>query len=329
MKYLLFYRLAKLRPHYNQRSVTLWGEMVQGPYGGGSQVFKAIAGELTTRGYRVYNNSYHDSDGHILNSAFFDIAKAEYVIRKSRKKPRVVHRIDGPISIYRNTGIEVDKKIFELNARIATVTAFQSKYSWDESLRLGLVPKNPLIIRNACDLKYFYKKPRKDFKLSLPIKLINTSWSNNWLKGFDTLEYLDKNLDFSRYQFTFVGRSPIAFKNIQHIEPVGSKRLGEYLRSADIFICPSVIDSASNSLLEAINCGLPVIYANRTGHAEIAGSCGLPFNAPNEIPARIDEIVANYELYYSRLQWQTISQMVDSYLQCLGFGEGVGLIHER
>jgi hypothetical protein len=34
-----------------------------------------------------------------------------------------------------------------------------------------------------------------------------TSWSDNERKGADTLAWLDRNLDFDRYELTFVGRA--------------------------------------------------------------------------------------------------------------------------
>ena len=36
-------------------------------------------------------------------------------------------------------------------------------------------------------------------------RLVCTSWSINKNKGFDYYKYLDDNLDFSKYSFTYMG----------------------------------------------------------------------------------------------------------------------------
>ena len=97
------------------------------------------------------------------------------------------------------------------------------------------------------------------------IRLISSSWSTNARKGFDAYQYLDENLDFSQFEYQFIGRAPAPFKNIKLIDAVPSAELGQYLRNADIFIFTSWRESASNALLEAINCGLPVIYYADSG----------------------------------------------------------------
>src|SRR3990167_9624991 len=68
------------------------------------------------------------------------------------------------------------------------------------------------------------------------IKLIASSWSNNIKKGFDWYKLLDERLDFTKYEMMFVGRSPIVFKNIKHIEPLNSIDLSNLLRTCDIMI---------------------------------------------------------------------------------------------
>lgn len=312
-----FSALSSVRHRLSGRkSITIWGEMVPGPYGGGSQVLKAVARELERRSFRVFNNSLNDSHGHIMSSAFFDVSLARTVIQSSRNNPRVVHRIDGPISTYRGSGRESDEKVFSLNRQLATSTAYQSVYSWLESQRLGFDAVHPFIIRNATDPEFFFSSPRAPLK-GRRIRIISTSWSTNVRKGFDTYQYLDQNLDFDRLEYTFVGRTPAPFENIRIVGAVPSAGLGKHLREADLFITASLHDPASNSLLEAVTSGLPVLYAKSGGHAEIAGFAGLGYDQATEIPGLIERLLRDYESYRICTYTRTIREIVDQYLVAL------------
>lgn len=294
-------------------TITLWGEMKKGPYGGGSQVFKAIAGELRRRGYRVLNNSAFPADGHILNSAWFDRVLCERVVFSGPHRPKVVHRIDGPISLYRQVDIGIDSTVFELNQRVATSTAFQCYYSWSKSLELGLKPVNPVIIRNACDPELFHPSGMRPTAKKL--RLISSSWSTNKLKGFDVYEYLDKNLDFSRFEYTFVGRSPVSFRNIRMVDALPSRELGRLLREHDVFVFASHNDAASNALLEAITTGLPSLYADTGGSSEFAGPSSRPFRRAEEVPSILEEVREHYELYRGSYRAKAIGEVVEQYLR--------------
>ena len=304
------YRLLKSRS--DKQTVTLWGEMVDGPYGGGSQVLKAIAEELRNRGYEVLNNSYFDSDLHILNSSFFNLDKCRLTIQSSKKSPRVIHRIDGPIHLYRGNSKELDDAIFEINHKVATSTAYQSYYSWSESVRLGYRAVSPFIIRNACDPSFFYSDEghHREGKL----RIVSSSWSTNMRKGFDTYKWLDENLDFDKYEYTFIGRSPILFKNISLIDALPSEHLGAELRKHDLYLSASLNDPASNALLEGITSGLPVIYVDSGGHQEFSWTCGLSFSEATEIPLLLDQVARNYEAFLKVSHARSIKEVVDLYL---------------
>ncbi len=300
------------------KSITIWGELVDGPYGGGSQALKAIAAELGRRGYEVHNNALHDSHGHIMNSAFFDQERAKSVIRASARKPRVIHRIDGPISIYRGKERAQDEEVFRLNREIATATAFQCHYSWEKSLELGFDPVSPMIIRNAVDPAFFHPSSGRKAPAGRKTRIVSSSWSTNQIKGFDVYQTLDASLDWSRYEYRFIGRSPVEFKNIRMVKALPSKELGEELRWGDIYITASLHDPASNSLLEAIACGLPVLYRRSGGHAEIAGFAGIPYDDAAEIPALLGKIERHYESYAMCTYNRPIAEITDQYLQALG-----------
>ena len=147
------------------------------------------------------------------------------------------------------------------------------------------------------------------------MKLVATSWSNNWNKGFEIFQYLDKNLDHSRYKFTFVGNSPIAFKNVNWIKPVSSDKLARILQQNDIFITASQSDPCSNSLIEALSCGLPAVILNDGGHPELVKAGGETFVGKDDILKKIDKIANNYYQYSKQIPEYSIKNSGGSYLQ--------------
>ena len=120
------------------------------------------------------------------------------------------------------------------------------------------------------------------------IKLISTAWSDNPRKGGPFYKWLDDNLDFERFEYTFVGRVKQQFNNITHIEPQALFDLASMLRDHDIYITASLHEPCSNALLEALACGLPALYRNGGGSRELVEFGGLPFNDEHDFCDQLD-----------------------------------------
>lgn len=116
---------------------------------------------------------------------------------------------------------------------------------------------------------------------------------------------------------TFVGNSPFKFKNIILKEPMGSETLASELKKHDIFITASQSDPCSNSLIEAMHCGLPALGLDDGGHTEIIAQGGEVFEVHSEIPQKIDLIVENYEEYQKNINLPTIDEVGELYFQFL------------
>jgi len=233
----------------------------------------------------------------------------------------MVHRVDGPIGVYRGFDDGTDRRIAEINHEFAEATIFQSHYSLQKHRELGLEFRNPVVIPNTTDPAIFHAKHRIPFDHTRKVKLISVSWSDNINKGAPVYQWLDEHLDWSRYEYTFIGRSPITFKNIRMIAPLASTDLAQELRQHDLYITASRHDPCSNSLLEALACGLPALYLNSGGHPEIAGQAGLPFNEPHEIPVLLEQLAARYGQFQAAIQVPEIRRIADQYLDVMGFGQ--------
>jgi glycosyltransferase involved in cell wall biosynthesis len=276
----------------------------------------ALRDDFLRRGLSVINNKItKKTRGCLFNSFNFN---TQLLRKLKRDNCRMVHRIDGPLSIYRGKEEGIDREIWKINQELADYTIFQSNYSLQKHLELNLEFKNVNVIMNAVDPIIFYSKGQINFNCGRKIRLISTSWSDNPNKGMETYAYLERHLDWSKYEYTFVGRIAISFKNIKLIPPVHSTKLADILRDHDIYIAASRNDPCSNALIEALACGLPALYLNSGGHPEIVRQGGLFFNFPNEVPELLNKMIFEFTKRQSLISLPTISEIADRYLSVLG-----------
>ncbi len=161
--------------------------------GGGNQFSKALKEEWTALG--VYENDIEKANVILFNSYH----QLKQVFSAKRKFPLKVfiHRIDGPMGVYRPKEKFLDKLIFTINRFLADGTIFQSQWSMAENKKLfPFASQYQTVIYNAPDSRIFNKQNKKPFNQTGKISLIASSWSTNFLKGFDFYKYLDENLNF-------------------------------------------------------------------------------------------------------------------------------------
>jgi glycosyltransferase involved in cell wall biosynthesis len=293
--------------------LAVFHEFAPPPSGGGNQFLGALVGELERRGLRVERNTISATTRACLFNSFnFDFRRLE---RFARDGVRMVHRVDGPIGAYRGFDDGTDDRIAAIN-RLADATVFQSRYSLEKHVELGYDLVEPHVIMNAVDPSVFHPGDRAPFAPGGPLRLIASSWSDNPRKGGATYRRLAETLSPERFPFLFVGRSSEALRNA--LPPVSPQRLAELLRDHDAFIAASEDDPCSNSVIEALACGLPVIYRRSGGHPEIVGDAGLGFDDEDEIPALLDLLVDHYDERRAAIAIPTLADVADAYLDVLG-----------
>jgi glycosyltransferase involved in cell wall biosynthesis len=294
----------------NKLKISIVYEPVSNAWGGGNQFLKALKKQFSLDG--CYENSIRDADVLIFNSHH----NLNEMLRLRIKYPNkiFIHRIDGPIVNYRGGSNVLDLLIYKFNSFISHGTVFQSRYSKNSSFNLGM--KHPLhmsTIFNAPDPNLFNKRGKCEFLLNRKTKIIAVSWSANIRKGFDVYKWIDNNLDFSRFDFVFVGNSPIHFNNIQQIKPLNSQDLAVLLKNSDIYITASQKDPCSNSLIEALHCGLPSIVLEDGGHPEIVNNKHCTFNGVEGLLGVIDDVVNNYHHYQKQIELPSMQDVAKLY----------------
>ena len=286
------------------------------PYGGSNQFLIALRGELERRGLRVAANLVtRRTRACVINSYVFD----ERALRRMLHPGcRVVHRLDGPLSVYRGFDNGTDGYLSRVNLDLADVTVFQSRYSLDACRALGLGFREPVVIPNAVDPALFHPPAARPPLDGRPVRLVTTSWSDNPNKGAATLARLEELLDPARFELTFVGRSQVSFRRIRVVPPVPSERVAELLREHDAFVMPSRHESCSNALLEALACGLPAAYVASGGNAELVGEAGVPFADDEDAAAAVERLADELEERRARISIPTLEEVTDHYLEAMG-----------
>jgi glycosyltransferase involved in cell wall biosynthesis len=292
--------------------VSIWNIFYRPPYGGANQFMRALARALEAHGVRVVENAIHGVDVHLLQGDGFNIDR---FLRLFRRLPlRVIHRLDGPVHLYRGFDRDKDERIFRINAECATASVVQSVWSLEQTVAMGYRPVNPVLIYNAADPALFYPAPTPRDPGTGRVRLVSSAWSDNPQKGGSVYRHLDESLDWSRFEYTFVGRTSERFRNIRVVPPLPTAELGAELRKHDVYVTASQHDPCSNALIEALTSGLPAVYRRDGGHPELVGFGGVPFVDEHDVVEAVERIAANLDTYGSLVTPPTIREVAAQYL---------------
>jgi glycosyltransferase involved in cell wall biosynthesis len=284
------------------------------PYGGSNQFLTALREELRHRGLRVSDGAFGRSTrACLLHSYVVDVDRLAPAMPEGC---RVVHRVDGPIQLYRGADDGADREIVTINTALADATVFQSRWSLGAHRELGVELRNPVVIHNAVDPSIFH--PPAERSPARRLRVIATSWSDNPHKGAATVAALARASDPGRFEFTFIGRAQTALDGVRQVEPLPSRRLAEELRAHDMYVAPSVNEPCSNALLEALACGLPVLYRRSGSHAELVGEAGRGFVGEDDAACQLERLARELDEHRAMIRAPKLAEVTDQYIEVLG-----------
>jgi glycosyltransferase involved in cell wall biosynthesis len=228
-----------------------------------------------------------------------------------------VHRVDGPIGVYRGFDDGTDARVAAINAELADATIVQSQFSLDAHRSVGIELRDPVVVHNSVDPAIFHPPKTWEPLSGRKVRLIATSWSDNPNKGAEILEWLDQNLDERRFELTLLGRFPGTFERAHVLAPVPSTAVANELRRHDLYVAASRHDPCSNALLEALACGLPIAFLDSGGHPELVGDAGLLFAEAEELPAVLARLVEEIEARRAAIRVPSLTDVASQYLEVL------------
>jgi glycosyltransferase involved in cell wall biosynthesis len=304
-----------LRSRRDLADVAIFNDFHPPPYGGGNQFLLALVSELERRGLDVeVNRLSGGTPACLFNSFTFDFVRFR---RFAREGVRMVHRVDGPIGVYRGFDDGTDRRILELNEEFADATICQSQWSLDKHRELGFELRAPSVVHNAVDTTIFHPPTRREALLDRNLRVVTTSWSDNPRKGADILRWLDRHHDSRRLDLTFIGNTQSAFDRVRVVAALPSREVAELLRAHDVFLAASRDDPCSNALLEALACGLPAAYLRSGGHPELVGDAGIGFDEAEELPAVLDRLRDELDARRAAIREPALADVADRYLEAL------------
>ena len=231
-----------LRSRRGRADLAVFHEFAPPPYGGGNQFLLALVRALRSRGLAVeVNRLSGGTPACLFNSFNFDFDRLR---RFARGGVRMVHRVDGPVGVYRGFDDGTDLRIARVNGELADATILQSRFSLAKHEEIGLELRAPVVIPNSVDHAIFYSPTRREPLEGRPLRVIATSWSDNPRKGADVLEWLDRHNGSLLVELTFAGRihstrvniaeRSIAYARITHVGRLQSPVRAELALHAEV-----------------------------------------------------------------------------------------------
>jgi lipopolysaccharide biosynthesis glycosyltransferase len=121
---------------------------------------------------------------------------------------------------------------------------------------------------------------------------------------YDLWSYLKRTYN---YEFVFIGKNvPEMFREVPITGPLVGQELSNAIRDCHIYITDSKFDSCPNHVIEAISCGLPILYRNHEGGARelcelFPKKIGESYSNLEELVEKIVMIRKKYEEYKSNV----------------------------
>lgn len=178
-----------------------------------------------------------------------------------------------------------------------------SKRNHIDSLKLNF-PVNVFrtIIPNGYNPNFFFPRyiHRKNFGFKDEDFIIGFIGSNEPRKGFKTLIEAIKILNNKNIKLIAIGEidsdSIYDYSNILLTGVLNQDSIAEYLGLIDIFCHPSLSEGSSNSIIEAMACGKPIIASVDSFNDDILRdnfSFRINVNSTNELAEKIEYCISN------------------------------------
>ena len=257
--------------------------------------------------------------GHKAPGVYIDLQEIKRITRRGMK---IVYRLDGARYKYNKSKSQMDELQLAA-AGMADHIVFQSEECVRTFRELGYEGNNYSIIYNGVDGNRFNMEGKNFWDGKFPLKIFSSNWSSNIHKGYRTIADFSEEM---RVKSEFVGNwnESTPKKKVNVLPPQKQEQLAQLYKAHDVFLHPAEHDPCPNVVVEAMSCGLPVIYHNSGGTPEIAGNYGIALPTvinPSSIANTINEMTHRYRDLVKRIQTDkqkfTMAAVAEQYLAIL------------
>lgn len=292
-----------------QLKIALGSRLQSGAFGGGNQFAHSFKQHLESQGHRVaFSLTDDDIDVIVLTEprpwsrgcAFDTVASLQYLRR--HPNTRLIHRVN-ECDERKGRTLKLLNKLLCATAHQADAIVFIS--DWLHSLHTSqCATKNSMetVIHNGADSMIFNPSGSLRWDGKAILKIVTHHWADNWYKGWDVYQKLDHLLETKfagKIEFTFVGKPlpNITLKHTKIIHPLSGVVLAQQLKQHHAYLTASLNEPAGMHHVEALQCGLPLIYRNSGALPEYCKPYGIPFEGVNDIEKAIRTMMQEYNLH--------------------------------
>ena len=232
----------------------------------------------------------------------------------------IVQRIDGSASDY-GRGAEWDDLQKKVN-KMVDLTIFQSQYGrYATRKKFNVIAQDGPVIYNPVDTILF-KPCRKNPSASSRAKIAHISFSTNIKKGADQIfQVAQENHDID---FILIGRfnDQPDLKNIRFTGHLNQGEVTRILGTCHFFLFFSQNEACPNVVLEAMASGLPILYLDSGGTAELVGDTGIAITTETFREA-FEKIWHNWQAWSKTTRARventfSVNKIIPEYLNAIG-----------
>ena len=300
---------------------------IEGPWGGGNRFVSYLDRFLTSRGHEVFRDLQPDLDLILLIGVQPELRVVSY---SPAEAAEYVQRYPQAARVLRiNNCDEAHGSDRGINRRMLAAAesvdhvVFPSGFSQDHFCGLGLsqdIPRS--VIKTGVDASIFKPAGPRVLADGEPMRLVTHHWSTHPMKGFDIYERLDSLIGSESqgggYELTYIGPRAAGMRlpHSRWLEPMDGRALAEEIGRHHALVTGARYEAGGNHYIEAMSCGLPVLFLKSGATPEYCQNHGLGFR-PHEFESKLSEFRGQYARYAAAVAGQdfTARSMAERYEQ--------------